>query len=252
MQLYKLSFPNGKEYIGITKHTAKERFRRHCESTSKKHPAQHAIHKFGKESVIIKVLATIDDWELLCLAEQEAIEKFNTMSPNGYNLTAGGDGSIGFRHSEESKIKMSESAKKKVLTEEHKQKLIDASKNRVYTDEDRAAISARYKGRKIPEWQRELLIKVNLGSKKSLETRAKISEKAKGRKISNETKQKISASSRNVIKQNKTGYTGVYQIKNGKYVARARFNSRKTSIGTFNTPEEASNAYQNFIKSLLA
>lgn len=94
MQLYKLDFPNNKSYIGITSKIAEERFKAHCWKSSKKNPVQHAIHKYGKENIKLTVLITVDDWELLCLAEKEAIEKFNTFTPNGYNLTLGGEGNM--------------------------------------------------------------------------------------------------------------------------------------------------------------
>jgi len=93
MQLYQLSFPNGKSYIGITSQTAQDRFKDHCKM-SRKFPCQKAIQKYGKGNVVLTVLATVDNWELLCLAEIEAIEKFNTFKPNGYNLTLGGDGNV--------------------------------------------------------------------------------------------------------------------------------------------------------------
>ena len=96
MQLYQLSFPNGKSYIGITSNTAQERFKQHCRvSSSKKKYAVHtAIHKYGKENVVVTVLATTDNWELLCLAEIEAIEKYQSFGKKGYNLTLGGDGKL--------------------------------------------------------------------------------------------------------------------------------------------------------------
>jgi hypothetical protein len=93
MQLYQLSFPNGKKYIGITSKTAQERFKEHCNPANNKNACQNAIVKYGKENVVITVLSTVDNWELLCLAEIEAIEKFNShISKNGYNLTIGGEG----------------------------------------------------------------------------------------------------------------------------------------------------------------
>jgi len=91
MQLYQLKFPNGKSYIGITSRNINVRFDEHCRAKSK-NLCQKAIHKYGKENISIAILAVTDNWELLCLAEMEAIEKFNTFKPNGYNLTLGGEG----------------------------------------------------------------------------------------------------------------------------------------------------------------
>ena len=92
MQLYRLSFPNGKKYIGITSRTVQERFNAHCHPSQNRNPCQHAIHKYGKENVKVTILAECNNWELLCLAEFEAIEKYQAFGKNGYNLTLGGEG----------------------------------------------------------------------------------------------------------------------------------------------------------------
>ena len=94
MQLYKIDFPNNKSYIGISSVSAKSRFKDHCQKRSKS-LVSVAIRKYGKDNVTMLVIGECDDWELLCLAEQEAISKYNTKSPCGYNLTCGGDGCIG-------------------------------------------------------------------------------------------------------------------------------------------------------------
>ena len=250
MQLYQLLFPNGKSYIGITRLTAEKRFIRHCESGSTMRACQYAIRKYGKENIIINVLATVDDWELLCLAEMEAIEKFNSKHPNGYNLTDGGESSIGFKHTEESRKKMSESGKKKILSPEHKQKLIDYNKNRVLSQETRDKMSKASKGRKLSDSHRESLLNANIGTKKSQETRDKISAKAKGRKIPNELKSVLSIKSRAIVRKNKTGFTGVYKNKEGRFIARCRVLRKTIFLGAYKTPEEASDAYQKFVATL--
>lgn len=110
MQLYKISFPahlTTKCYIGITSKTAQQRFKEHCQKYQNK-LIHRAIKKHGKENAIITVLAECDDWELLCLAEQEAIEKFNTKNPNGYNLTDGGEGVYGLVHNEDTRKKLAD------------------------------------------------------------------------------------------------------------------------------------------------
>ena len=149
MQLYKLDFPNGKSYIGITSKTAQERFIGHCNPAQKQNLCQKAIHKYGKENVIINVLAECDNWELLCIAEQEAIEKFNTITPNGYNLTLGGEGTYGLKWSEESKSKLSEIGKKN-MTEDKKMCLLMINKGRKATEDTKNKISEAGKKRASP------------------------------------------------------------------------------------------------------
>jgi len=186
MDLYKLSFPNGKLYIGITSKTARQRFKEHCNNT--KYPVNHAIKKYGKENVKLTVLATVDNWELLYLAEQEAIEKFNTKSPNGYNLTDGGIGVLGRKHSEESKKKMSESSKGIYPSPETRAKLSAIQKKRIFTDEHRMKISKAKKGKPIHQNTIDAVIWAQTGRKHSIEHREKIALATIGKKRTVEQK----------------------------------------------------------------
>ena len=43
---------------------------------------------------------------------------------------------------------------------------------------------------------------------------------------------------------NKTGYKGVFERPSGRFAAIIRINGRKTTLGTFDTAEDASNVYQ--------
>lgn len=109
MQLYKISFSTtDKSYIGISSTTAESRLKRHREPANKSLIGR-AIQKH--KNPILTILAECDNWELLCLTEQEAIKKFNSKSPNGYNLTDGGEGTHGRIHTKESRILMSSSLK---------------------------------------------------------------------------------------------------------------------------------------------
>lgn len=95
-QLYKITFEGtSKAYIGITTRTVQKRFAQHCES-SKNTPISRAIRKYTKENTAVHVLAEADSWEDLCALEIMAIKEHNTKVPNGYNLTEGGDGTLGW------------------------------------------------------------------------------------------------------------------------------------------------------------
>lgn len=59
----------------------------------------------------------------------------------------------------------------------------------------------------------------------------------------------INALNTKPISSNKSGYRGV-SLHNGKWRARIMINGKSTIIGTFNTPEEASEAYITFKKNL--
>ena len=88
---------NGKMYIGQTKQAFKRRIAEHKrDSKKRKVGVDAAIHKYGWENFrygVIKKCAS--------KAEMDTWEKFfiillNTKSPNGYNLTDGGEGVSGF------------------------------------------------------------------------------------------------------------------------------------------------------------
>jgi hypothetical protein len=91
-ELYKLTFPSGKCYIGITGKTATERFKghvAHCKR-GRRYAVHEAILKYGEDSVVVETLA-VGEMDYLRIVERRAVGVFNTLYPNGYNLTAGGD-----------------------------------------------------------------------------------------------------------------------------------------------------------------
>ena len=223
MQLYCLTFPNGKKYIGITSKTAQERFKRHCDNSSKS-IISRAVRKYGKDSVIMSVIAECDNWELLCLAEQEAIEKFNTIAPNGYNLTLGGEGLYGH-----------------AFSDKHREKISINIRKRLELDKDflkRARDKIR-KGKDHPRY----------GIPREQSIKDKISKTLTGLTASQETKNKMSVVGRKRNNNPLSGMKGVTKNHN-KWIARARFNRQTKHIGSFSTAEEASAAYQNFVADL--
>lgn len=117
--LYRLDFPNGKSYVGITTHSAQKRFSKHCDMATEAHSSAlaRALRKYSPSVVAVKTLAELDDWELLCLAEQEAISLFRThTTKGGYNMTSGGEGVVD--PDDEVRAKMSASSKRTWSSEE--------------------------------------------------------------------------------------------------------------------------------------
>lgn len=83
---------NGKKYIGITKQGAARRFQQHVSDSKRYKTVLHtAIKKYGKDAFSCKVLAEAETYNHLLILEQKEIKKQNTMHPNGYNMTFGGD-----------------------------------------------------------------------------------------------------------------------------------------------------------------
>ena len=110
-------------YVGQTVKTLSSRWKAHL--TSKRCRAlSSAIALYGKENFEIKVIEQYGTIQELNSAEIYFINKFNTLAPNGYNLRSGGENGL---HSLESKIVMSEKAKKRPpKSEEHKRKISES------------------------------------------------------------------------------------------------------------------------------
>lgn len=79
---------NNKKYIGITSRDIKVRFQEHC---SHNHTLIYdAVKKYGKENFNIEILENNISEEEIDKRERYFINKFNTLVPNGYNLSTGG------------------------------------------------------------------------------------------------------------------------------------------------------------------
>lgn len=141
-ELYQISFPNGKGYIGITAGSAAARMAEHtynAESGRGQYAIHRALRKHGGTcGVNLRVLLVADSWEYLCLMERRAIEAYGTFGRGGYNMTAGGEGTLGYRHDAETLRRMG--AVHKGLRPRLGAHL---------SDEAKAKISAAHKGRRL-------------------------------------------------------------------------------------------------------
>lgn len=80
---------NGKQYIGIT-NNYKKRWSNHKCGNSKNMAMSAAIKKYGVGNFKFEVLLSGLSLEEANLKEQEYIKKYNTLTPNGYNISPGG------------------------------------------------------------------------------------------------------------------------------------------------------------------
>lgn len=92
--LYRLTFPSGKSYIGISRHSVDWRWKRHLVwvRLGSRTQVAMAIRKYGPETVTRETLVVADDIAYLRALEVAAIKAFNTLAPHGYNLVGGGEG----------------------------------------------------------------------------------------------------------------------------------------------------------------
>lgn len=103
--------PNSKCYTGFTSRTIDYRWAIHkCNSEEEKsnYYLHNAIRKYESENFIIEeIYQSWDGDHCLNVMEEYFIRKFKShMSEGGYNMTWGGTGCIGYKHTEEAKEKI--------------------------------------------------------------------------------------------------------------------------------------------------
>ena len=87
--IYKITSPSNKVYIGQTINTLKSRIRHHKQNSSNCTLLKRAINKYGDE-MVYEILETVQN-ESLDEREIHWIKYYNSLAPNGYNCSAGGN-----------------------------------------------------------------------------------------------------------------------------------------------------------------
>lgn len=181
MELYKLTFPNGKAYIGISTRSAKSRFVSHLlafNTGKNKSILYSAWRKHGQPEM--RVLAEFTSVDELRAAERAAIADFGTLKPNGYNMTYGGDSNPmevpeiakrvglinrGKKASEETRKLLSSMRAGRELSEYHCARISEGQRGRIQSEETRKKIRAKAIGRKASEATIKKMSKARMGHK---------------------------------------------------------------------------------------
>lgn len=126
-QIYKITnLLNNKVYIGLTIQGARTRYIHHLYETrsGSKFPIHNSIRKHGMENFNLEILETSENSETLKELEKHYIKLYNSNNRKlGYNLTEGGDGTLGRKHSEETKSKIRNKAFNRIVSEETKNRM---------------------------------------------------------------------------------------------------------------------------------
>lgn len=103
----------GKAYVGVTFKTVQARFKQHWDhanrANSKKFFLQSALVKYGRDAFTVEAIAEAYSEREAVTLERAMIASHNTMAPNGYNLSTGGEGSAGWTASPEMRKRMGDS-----------------------------------------------------------------------------------------------------------------------------------------------
>jgi len=140
-------------YIGVTTKSIEQRWKMHLNwaKSAKPYKLHEAINFFGVDNFIIEQIDIAEDFEKLKGLEKQYIKNLNCKYPNGYNLTAGGQGVLGITFSEETKKKLSEAAKRRgnsaMITKEaiEKSRITRIGKKR--TEDQKLLMSKNRKGK---------------------------------------------------------------------------------------------------------
>jgi group I intron endonuclease len=163
-----------KQYVGQTIATLEQRKHSHLSDTDYNRDNvyfHNSIRKYGIENFIWEILEDGLPDEKLSERETFYIKKFDTFN-RGYNLTLGGEGCHGYKHSEEmlrhlSEIKIGTKASlktKEKMSESHKGKP-PTTKGMKFSDETRKKMSESSKGKLHTQESKEKIRLANLGSK---------------------------------------------------------------------------------------
>lgn len=142
---------------------------------------QHALHKYGIDSFLVSVIDHADSREMADERERYWISELNCKTPNGYNLTEGGEGL-------------------REPSEETRRKIGSASKGRKHSAEVREAQRQRRIGTRLSEETKQKLRgrvfsdehRKRLAVPKTEDHKNNISAALKGKEKSEATRQKIS------------------------------------------------------------
>lgn len=169
---------NGKKYVGqaTTKRFKERQDRWYNLNQPYAGPLiNRARKKYGPDAFGFEILKECSDDEL-DYWEVYYIEKLNTKSPNGYNLTDGGGGMHGYHFTEETRRKLSEAAKGRKPSEKCRLKQIEALKGKKQSEETKRKRVESRKWYKCSEETKKKIGEANKGKYKGIYN-TKISKK---------------------------------------------------------------------------
>lgn len=178
----------GKRYIGVTGRSLRTRWHGHLNHAAdhgRTGALQRSIRKYGPQTFLIELVTEAIDEREAGAIERALIAERRTMVPFGYNMTTGGEDTVGFRHSAETKQKLRE----KLLAKPEQLARI-------------AAMAANRKGAKQTPEARARMSAAKIGNRN-----------AAGRVISEETRAKFRAA----VERRKTNGTWFKPRQVGEY-----------------------------------
>lgn len=153
-EVYKITNKvTNKIYIGITNQGSGARYRHHWYESriGEPSPIHRSMAKYGEDNFTLEIIDFADTYDELKEKEKYWIKQYNSTDKSiGYNLTEGGDGTFGRKHSEDTKEKIRQKALGRKVSEETKKKMSETRLG------------------KCSDKQREHLLKLTVGQSKKI------------------------------------------------------------------------------------
>lgn len=191
--VYAIRNRNGHQYIGSSVEV-ENRWKAHLRDlrrgTHHSGHLQNAYNKYGESAFAFVVLEVVANPEDLVVREQFYLD---THHPE-YNICIIAGSILGIRLSEETRRKMSDAQRGRIISTEHRRKLSEAQRGKYHSTETRRKMSETHRGKRNHFY----------GRHHSEEIRKKISEAGKGRFVSEETRRKMSESHKGISPSEET------------------------------------------------
>ena len=180
--IYKIQFPNGKYYIGLTTTSLEQRRQQHkyCVKRGETQCLYNALRKYEMVDTFELIeIDTTDSLEELCEMEIRYIIEYNSyyMNGNGYNMTHGGEGINGYVFTEEDKQRASEKTKKQFENPETRE-LMSKIKKKYYQNNPESIQHMRETTKKYYETHPEARRQASETTKKYYETHPEARQQA--------------------------------------------------------------------------
>lgn len=180
MIIYKITNKmNGKVYIGQTTKTLELRWKQHCNAKSCCTHLKNAIQKYGAENFTVEQIDIACTQSELNSKECFWIKHYNSVAPNGYNLTTGGEHPTITDVTREKLSKAHKGKKPHAFDEVFRKKLSEFAKTRIgeknpmygrkHSDETKKRMSEVNVGRVSPNKGKILSDKIKLKISQSLQ-----------------------------------------------------------------------------------
>ena len=222
--VYKHTSPSGKSYIGQT-NNLQRRISEHKKPSNRCLAFSTAIQKHGWDNFKHEVLKDNLSLNDANYWESQLIKEYDTLSPNGYNLTTGGDN--------------------KKCSEETCLKIGLIHKGRKRSDETRVRIGLAVKAREYPSGKPNGSMS---GRNHSAEAKAKMSESRKGVNQSAESIEKRTKTLKGLVRTDETKERIRQSRLGAKATNEAKANMSKASKGKPKSKESQTKRSETYAK----